>query len=141
MTSLRPGQDLGRHAGWVVAIATRRRHLSCQGTVHLRPEAGAGRSPRSRGLRAVSSTGCGLEGALQEPGRASGAGCESSQSFPCVPLLARGFRTLSSRLSAPAFLLRLTSPKRFTMCSPQAQAPTFEPIPRRKQLQALLAPY
>ncbi|XP_074188942.1 uncharacterized protein LOC141571631 [Rhinolophus sinicus] len=115
MTSPRPGQDLGRRAGWVVAIATRRRHLSCQGTVRLRPEAGAGRSPRSRGLRAVSSTGYGL----QEPGRPTGAGCESSQSLPCVPLLAREFRSLSSRLSAPAFLLRLTSPKRFTVRSPQ----------------------
>lgn len=88
-------------------------------SVHLRPQVGAGRSSRFRGLRVVSSTDCGLEGALQEPGRASG-GRLREKPFPCVPLLPRGLRTLSSRLRAPGFLLRLTLPKRSAVRRPQA---------------------
>lgn len=80
MTSRRPGQGLGaaREPGRLYSNKEPPPVPLKRGLGHLRPQAGAGRSPRPRGLCAVTSAACGREGALLVPGRAGGADCEGS---------------------------------------------------------------
>ncbi|XP_014589844.3 T-complex protein 11 homolog isoform X2 [Equus caballus] len=98
MTSRRPGQGLGAARGPGRRYSNEKPPpVPPRDSVHLRPEAGARRSPRPRGLHAVSSAACGPEGALQEPGRTGGA-----------PAL--GLRSLSSGLSPRAAACALRAP-------------------------------
>lgn len=98
MTSRRPGQGLGAARGPGGRYSNEKPPpVPPRDSVHLRPEAGARRSPRPRGLHAVSSAACGPEGALQEPGRTGGA-----------PAL--GLRSLSSGLSPRAAPCALRAP-------------------------------
>ncbi|XDB63668.1 hypothetical protein AB1E18_016995 [Capra hircus] len=64
MTSRRPGQGLGaaREPGRLYSNEEPPPVPLKRGLGHLRPQAGAGRSPRPRGLCAVTSAACGREG-------------------------------------------------------------------------------